>query len=172
MEYNTHKFMILDKEGEALNDFLNGLSKALRGNVPESYVKSNLDYYRQYILDEISKGKKEEDVLSELGDPRLIAKNIISTSTMKKNYGYRSNTYEGDYDYVGKKTSKRKGVLGFMNLDEKKVKRAALWIGGFVIVAAIIWLMIKILWIFLTYVLPAIIVIAVIKMLVRYIRSK
>ena len=59
-----------------------------------------------------------------------------------------------------------------MNLDEKKVKKAALWIGGFVIVAAIIWLMIKLLWIFLTYVLPAIIVIAVIKMLVRYIRSK
>lgn len=61
-------------------EFLNGLQKALTGNVPQSVIYENLTYYRDYIDDQIRKGNTEEDVVNEIGDPRLIAKTIEETT--------------------------------------------------------------------------------------------
>lgn len=61
-------------------EFLQGLEKALSGNVPPSAVRENLSYYSDYIRTEMEKGRAETDVMEELGDPRLIARTIIDTT--------------------------------------------------------------------------------------------
>ena len=43
-------------------------------------VNENVAYYENYIDTEIKKGRSEEAVLEELGDPRWIAKTIIDTA--------------------------------------------------------------------------------------------
>lgn len=72
-------------------DFLQGLKQALSGNVPQSVIQENIRYYDNYIMDEIRRGAREEEVLAEIGDPRLIAKTIEETSE-----GLNSSPYYGN----------------------------------------------------------------------------
>ncbi len=60
-------------------DFLEMLRLALNGRVAPGQVIENLQFYEDYINTEIRKGKSEETVLEELGDPRLIARTIAET---------------------------------------------------------------------------------------------
>ncbi len=61
-------------------EFIRQLRIALSGSVNFNIVEENIRYYEDYIDMEIRKGKSEEQVLKELGNPRLIAKTIIETN--------------------------------------------------------------------------------------------
>ena len=61
-------------------EFLHRLRQALEGNVSSTVIRENIRYYDNYISEEIKKGASEEDVIAEIGDPRLIAKTIEDTS--------------------------------------------------------------------------------------------
>ncbi|MFV0466791.1 MAG: DUF1700 domain-containing protein [Lachnospiraceae bacterium] len=63
-------------------DFLRELKSVLSGQVPESVIQDNINYYDGYILNEIQKGTAEEETIEMLGSPRLIAKTIIDTYAM------------------------------------------------------------------------------------------
>lgn len=57
--------------------FLEELKTSLEGMVSPMVVQQNMNYYENYISEQIRNGKSEQDVLNELGNPRLIAKSII-----------------------------------------------------------------------------------------------
>ena len=59
-------------------EFLDTLRRALARELSESEVADNINYYWNYIEQQVAFGKSEEQVLSELGDPRLIARRIIA----------------------------------------------------------------------------------------------
>ena len=61
-------------------EFLEKLRQALTGRVASSVVTENIKYYEDYINVEVRKGRSEEEVLGQLGDPRLIARTIAETS--------------------------------------------------------------------------------------------
>lgn len=61
-------------------EFSHKLRKALSGRVSHTVVNENVAYYENYIDTEIRKGRREEEVLEELGDPRLLAKTIVDTA--------------------------------------------------------------------------------------------
>lgn len=61
-------------------EFIEKLRSALTGKVSADVITDNIRYYEDYINTEIRKGKSEEEVLAALGDPRLIARTIITTS--------------------------------------------------------------------------------------------
>lgn len=58
-------------------EFIEGLKAYLEPEVDAATVRENVEYYRNYISDEMSKGKTEEEVVNELGDPWVIARTII-----------------------------------------------------------------------------------------------
>lgn len=60
-------------------EFLEKLRLALNGRVSAGVVAENIRYYEDYINTEIRKGRSEEEVLNQLGDPRLIARTIVQT---------------------------------------------------------------------------------------------
>ena len=62
------------------DEFLQTLRRALNGNVPPRVVEENVRYYDGYISDEVRKGRSEEEVIEEIGDPRLIARTIEDTT--------------------------------------------------------------------------------------------
>ena len=62
------------------DEFLQTLRRALNGNVPPRVVEENIRYYDGYISDEVRKGRSEEEVIDEIGDPRLIARTIEDTT--------------------------------------------------------------------------------------------
>lgn len=86
------------------SEFLNELRIALQGEISQANVNENLRYYENYIIEESRKGRSEEDIIVELGNPRLIAKTIIETTDQLNtdnsvyeeapNQNYSSGSYE------------------------------------------------------------------------------
>ncbi len=62
------------------NEFIEKLQRTLAGGLSSAQVAENVRYYQDYIASEIRKGQTEEEVLSQLGDPRLLAKSIIEAN--------------------------------------------------------------------------------------------
>lgn len=65
-------------------EFMETLGKILRRELTEAGVAENLQYYEEYIDQEVSQGKSEEQVLAALGDPRLIAMTILQVEQQRE----------------------------------------------------------------------------------------
>lgn len=61
-------------------EFLQELRIALQGEVSQAAINEHIRYYESYIIEESRKGKSEEEVITQLGNPRLIAKTLIDTT--------------------------------------------------------------------------------------------
>jgi uncharacterized membrane protein len=61
-------------------EFLEGLQERLLEEGADVLVPENLNYYDSYIEEEKQKGRTEEDVLEELGNPVLIARSILEAA--------------------------------------------------------------------------------------------
>lgn len=93
-------------------EFLEKLRDALSGQVPANVVKENLQYYDSYIKDEVRKGKKEAEIIVEIGDPRLIAKSII---------GATPGAGDGEFEhYTGHTEKEKKSKSGIHYFDLSK----------------------------------------------------
>ncbi len=75
-------------------EFTDALRAALSGKVPATTVEDNVQYYEEYIAVQLRQGKGEEEVLSSLGDPRLLSKTIVEANK----YAEGTDTYGND-DY-------------------------------------------------------------------------
>ena len=62
--------------------FIDTLRRALYGKVSEYELTDQVCYYEDYIRQEMNNGRSEQEILEELGDPRLIARTIVETSGM------------------------------------------------------------------------------------------
>lgn len=85
------------------SEFLSELREALEHDLGAEDLKKNIDYYDEYIRDEVKKGQSEEEVVAALGDPWAIAKTIRLSADMG-HPEYTSPTEEaGKEDNVSKK---------------------------------------------------------------------
>lgn len=57
-------------------EFLEQLRRALSSRVGSAAVNENMACYEEYIATQVRMGKSEEEVIRELGDPRLLARSI------------------------------------------------------------------------------------------------
>lgn len=73
-------------------EFLKELREALEGQVPMSEIEDSISYYRDYFSRQEADGRSEQEILEELGSPRLIAKSIIETKGGERIY--YEDTYE------------------------------------------------------------------------------
>uniref|UniRef100_UPI004055C3CB DUF1700 domain-containing protein n=1 Tax=Agathobacter sp. TaxID=2021311 RepID=UPI004055C3CB len=76
--------------------FIDTLRRALYGKLDDRTLTDHIRYYENYILQEMSSGKSEQEVLNELGDPRLIARTILDTSNAHSSYGEYTVSDEAD----------------------------------------------------------------------------
>lgn len=153
-------------------EFVNTLRTALSGRIPAESVAENVKYYEDYINIEIRKGRSEEEVLDELGDPRLIAKTIIQTQGAREEEyraGREGQSYNGGF------------VGGFSRQEEDEGapagglrSRIKLW--AFVIVGAVVFVLIlsvifHLFLYFLYIVLPVVLLIALVSFVVKLFRD-
>ncbi len=64
-------------------EFLTELRDAVSG-LPKKDIEENIDFYSEIIDDRIEEGKKEEDVISEIGAVKDIATQIIADTPLVK----------------------------------------------------------------------------------------
>lgn len=76
------------------HEFLDILRQSLAGEVKADVINDNLNYYNEYIMTEMRKGREESEVLKSLGDPRLLAKTIIDANCTQDNGAYTTYSYE------------------------------------------------------------------------------
>ena len=77
--------------------FMEELRSSLEGMVSQAVIQENMNYYEDYINEQIRNGKNEQDVLNELGSPRLIARSIIDAKGEDDDY-VQTEYYEEDQD--------------------------------------------------------------------------
>lgn len=73
-------------------EFVEALARALRSELTEQEVAENVSYYENYISQEVSSGKSEEEVTAQLGDPRLIARTILDVDQQREEQEERGYT--------------------------------------------------------------------------------
>ena len=61
-------------------EFLQGLEERLTAEGAFQLVRENREFYSNYIDGEVAKGRTEEEVLEELGDPSLIGRTILEAA--------------------------------------------------------------------------------------------
>ncbi len=103
-------------------EFLQTLRRALTGDVPPGVVEENIRYYDSYITEEVRKGRTEEEVTGEIGDPRLIARTIEDTTDGAGEGRYQT---EGSYAYGGSGDTSQRGGYGSILTAAAPTGRAA-----------------------------------------------
>lgn len=104
------------------DEFLQILRRALNGDVPPGVIEENIRYYDNYITEEVRKGRSEEDVIQEIGDPRLIAKNIEDTTEgagddlYQESYSYEDAGSQRTYEQ--QQTSGGRGTVHYFDLNK------------------------------------------------------
>ncbi|MDD7114477.1 MAG: DUF1700 domain-containing protein [Lachnospiraceae bacterium] len=80
-----------------MEQFFKELEDALKGEVSEYEYTDSMTYYRDYFREQMSMGKSEDEVIKQLGSPRLIAKSIIDARGSEEESG-RSGYYDNTTD--------------------------------------------------------------------------
>lgn len=75
-------------------EFIEILRQSLVGEVTSSILEQNISFYNEYISSHSD--KSEEEIIDEIGDPRLIARTIIETERIPDQGSFGSNNYN-DY---------------------------------------------------------------------------
>lgn len=149
-------------------EFLRQFQEALEGKVTQQVINENTAYYRSYINSQVGSGKSEQQVLHELGDPRLLAKTIEESYRFSGGRQSTQGTYGGSY---GSTADYREEAYGNdMQRTDRKVTTVPVWV---VVVLGILFIVLVITIVFNVFMffLPAILVGAVVMLAYRLIRS-
>lgn len=154
-------------------EFLDKLRLALNGRVSAGIVADNIRYYEDYINTEIRKGRSEEEVLSQLGDPRLIARTIVQTHGGTG--GGRAADMNGDARSFSSQDTDRSGK-GQENGGKNRSFsfRLPIWIIGIVaviVIGLVLVLVLSFVFSVMSVVLPVILIIVAVTFVVKLFRD-
>ena len=127
-------------------EFIATLRRELSGISDYEYINDTVSYYENYIESEIRKGSSEEEVLSSLGDARLIAKSIRANKAGNRSQASYQEPFEKQDD-VDNKTTTSTGLTllnKFLNLPVWLRKAT----GGIVIAGGVILSIALLNWLF------------------------
>jgi len=140
-------------------EFMDRLQRALAGGVNSSQVAENVRYYQDYIDAEIRKGRSEAEVLSTLGDPRLLAKSIIEAN---KRAGYVEGTNR-NFDEETEEDGQKVRTSGAV--------RVPAWL-ILLIVIVILILIIGVVFRVISFLTPILIPVLIVLLLYHFIRNR
>lgn len=137
------------------NEFLDILRISLEGEILSSDVENNIKYYEDYINTQL-KQKSFEEIYSELGNPRLIAKTIIDTNKI-------SGSRQTSNEYINNSTENE--VYKQSNKYFNKLLR---YIIGIIIIFVVIFLGSIAVKLFFSIGLPILIIVLIYKSILKH----
>lgn len=150
-------------------EFLKQFREALEGKVSEQVINENMRYYRNYINNQVGNGKSEQEVLRELGDPRLLAKTIEESSRFaggregepKSGSIYRNKEYYQD---------SRESYTDNGHYTQGKITKIPGWLAALIVLLVAAFLITAAFKVFIFF-LPMIILGAAVTLAYRFIKS-
>lgn len=153
-------------------EFLDGLRKALFSTGSTTLIEDNIRFYSSYIDDELAKGRSIDDIMSELGEPRLIANSIKLAegyddvfTGLDSGINENNNTYEDRFEDTYKNGENKENPFKIYNLSGKSL------ILPIVIVLAFLILIIAVLVAVFSYLAPILLPIIGILILIGLIKG-
>ena len=140
--------------------FINELKAALASRVNSQVVTENINYYEEYINTEVRKGRNEDEVITGLGDPRLLARNIADAEKRAA----ASSEYEGSGEYIYEDADS-----GENGGPKVKVHHVPLWLVILIVVLVLV-LILAAVFSFLSVLLPFISPVACVLLIFRLVR--
>lgn len=150
------------------SEFIEKLRAALENDLDSRTVQENVAYYSAYIDEEVRKGRRESEVLAELGDPWVIAKSVTSMAENQAGEGARGEADSG-YGYESARGGREQYTSGTrvhsFTVDSwwKKLLAILVIVGIVLIVFAIVGGI-------LSLIMPVLVPILVVILLVRFIQ--
>lgn len=147
------------KKGNELRreEFLRELEKYLSG-LEQSEVRTVLAFYEDYFNQQMANGKTEEDVINELGEPRLLAKSI------KENYKKTGYSYKGSQQNAYEDGGTMKFRERTFRLDSWYGKLTAIVI-GIILIMMVAAILAGVLAIFFKIVIPVFVILALVALI-------
>ncbi len=139
-------------------EFLDILKTQLSGQMHEGKIAAHLRYYEDYIQSKVRSGEEEEEVIRQIGDPRLIAKTLLDTDT-------GDDVYEESQSYSEHEAESSREERRSYRLD------LSTWYGKLIVVAVaagIIFVLVSV----LTMALPFILIFAAVLYLISKWRKR
>lgn len=144
-------------------DFIDELHRALASQLSVDEIRGHIEYYNEYIDMQIRKGSTEEEIISSLGNPRLLAKSILEANVGNK-YNDSSDVNDAGSSNNGSHTF----VFG-------KSAKWSLWIGIVLLVIiflTVIGVLFSVLAILIRFFFPIIVCLFVIKLIATLFKRK
>lgn len=149
---------------------MDGLRVALQGSLSAGLVMDNVSYYEDYINAEVRKGKTEAEVLSVLGDPRLIAKTIVQTQGKDAKGIYNTSGYHSASQEEAQYRSSTQGYQSnsydYRGEEKRRSFRLPGWLVG-ILILIVVMLVFSFIFSVLTYLAPVILVVAAVVFVVK-----
>lgn len=144
-------------------EFLQQLRQALENDLSGTTVQENVDYYSQYIAEEMRKGRQEGDILQMLGDPWILAKTVIDAQNgTDQSTVHHKGGFHGGHEKeksVQKENKRRPSLLGL----DKWWRKLLLIIGIILVIAIVFSTIVGIISILARFLVPALIIIIIIR---------
>lgn len=148
------------------SEFLSELRQALENDLSGGIVQENVEFYNQYITDEIRKGKSEEEVLAMLGDPWILARTVIDAADgtdQSTVYEAGGSSYNG-YDSNSGRTREQNTQTHVFGLDTWW-KKLLLILGIIMVVMVVVTIISGLVSLLAPIIIPILIVMIVIRIL-------
>lgn len=140
-------------------EFLTVLQEALSEELNGAQVSEQMNYYRRYFDEQTAAGRSEAQILEELGDARMIARNIIDGIEDASNMYQQSTTTYTNYSDA---------EAGMEPLWKTKVKVY----GAIGLILVIIFVVLALITQLIIWLLPSIIVIGAILWILRKLNGR
>ena len=124
-------------------DFIRDLTDTLQGEVTDYELNDSIGYYRDYFNQEMAAGRSEEEVLQELGSPKLIGRSIIDARGIdemaeRDNQSYQSyQSYDNQGDDTGYPPREENPVGSTLGRIGTKIVTAAVVVAVLLVVFAV-----------------------------------
>lgn len=143
------------------SEFLKKLRAALGNDLSGAIIEENVNYYKNYIEEEESHGRSEEDILEELGDPWVLAQTIIDSAAIQ---GQKAGVYEEASGYQSER-----GTYAGSQKESGSIYRRVLFILGVLGVLLVIFTVIGGI---ISFVAPIVVPLIVIVLIINLFKRK
>ncbi len=147
-------------------DFIRDLTDTLQGEVTDYELNDSISYYRDYFNQEMAAGRSEEEILQELGSPKLIGRSIIDARGIDEMAERESQSYQSyqSYDNRGDDT-------GYPPREEDPVSSSLSRIGTRIVTAVVVVAVLLLVFAVARVMLPFVLLFAVIWWIMSLFRS-
>ena len=148
------------------SEFLEKLKEALADGMDSYTIQGHLNYYRDSIQEEVQKGRSEEEVLSELGDPWVIARSLLEAPGQ----GSAGESYSDAQVYH----DDRKEDSGYYGGKHKVYRLNSFWgkLAVILVVVGIIFLIFSIVSGIITLLAPVAVPVIIIVLLINFFKNR